>query len=65
MGNIWGILLQTVTVSLTAGLLLLLKGLMADKLSPRWQYGVWPSLVISSRPQESLSRRPMGKMRSL
>lgn len=41
MTNIWDFLLQTMEVSLTAVLLLLVKRLFADKLSPRWQYGVW------------------------
>ena len=35
MSNIWEFLLQTATVSLTAGLLLLLKKLFEDKLPPR------------------------------
>ena len=46
MENIWGMLLQTVIVSLTAALLLLIKRLMVDKLSPRWQYGVWSVLAL-------------------
>ena len=46
MGNIWGVLLQTATVSLIAGMLLLLKWIMADKLSPKWQYGVWSVLAL-------------------
>lgn len=46
MGNIWGILLQTATVSLVAILILVIKKLMADKLSPRWQYGVWIVLAL-------------------
>ena len=46
MENIWGIILQSMTVTLTAVLLLLLKWVMADKLSPRWQYGVWSVLAL-------------------
>ena len=46
MENIWGFLLQTLTVSLVAGLILCLKWLFQDKLSPRWQYGVWIVLVL-------------------
>ncbi len=46
MGNIWGFCLQTLTVSLVAAVLLLLKGLLADKLSPRWQYGIWALLAL-------------------
>lgn len=41
MSNIWEFLLQTLTVSLAAALLLLLKKLFEDKLPPRWQYTVW------------------------
>lgn len=46
MTNIWGFLVQTITVSLVAALLLVVKGLLADKLSPRWQYGVWGVLAL-------------------
>lgn len=41
MYNIWSFFLQTISVSLVVGLILLLKYLFADKLSPRWQYSVW------------------------
>ena len=46
MSNIWEFLLQTLTVSLVAALLLIIKRLMEDKLSPRWQYGVWIVLAL-------------------
>lgn len=46
MVNIWEFLLQTISVSLVAGLLLILKAIFKDKLSPRWQYGVWIILVL-------------------
>ena len=46
MGNIWEFLLQTLTVSLAAAVLLIVKYLLADKLSPRWQYGVWGLLAL-------------------
>lgn len=46
MESIWSFLLQTLTVSLTAAVLLLLKYLLQDKLSPRWQYGVWGILAL-------------------
>ena len=46
MSNIWEFLLQTATVSLTAGLLLLLKKLFEDKLPPRWQYTIWFLLAL-------------------
>lgn len=46
MTDIWGFLVQTMTVSLVAALLLVVKELLADKLSPRWQYGIWGVLVL-------------------
>ena len=46
MDSIWSFLLQTLTVSLTAAVLLVLKRLLQDKLSPRWQYGVWSILAL-------------------
>ena len=46
MGNIWGFLLQTLSVSVVAAVILTLKWLLKDKLSPRWQYSVWIVLVL-------------------
>lgn len=46
MTSIWAFCLQTLTVSLSALLLLLIKRLLADKLSPRWQYGIWVILGL-------------------
>lgn len=46
MCNIWEFLLQTVTLAMVAGILHLVKTLMTDKLSPRWQYGVWAVLAL-------------------
>lgn len=46
MDNIWEFLFQTISVSLVAGFLLAVKWIMADKLSPRWQYGVWIVLAV-------------------
>ena len=46
MENLWEFLLQTLAVSLIAALLLIIKRLMEDKLSPRWQYGVWVILAL-------------------
>lgn len=46
MENIWSFLLQTITVSITAAVLLIAKRLFLDKLSPRWQYGVWAILAV-------------------
>lgn len=47
MTNLWAFLHQTVAVSIVALFLLLLQRLFQDKLSPRWQYGVW--LVLLAR----------------
>lgn len=47
MTNIWSVLLQTVEVSLVAILLLIIKELFRDKLSPSWQYHVWGILFVS------------------
>lgn len=46
MVNIWEFILQTVSVSLVAGLILITKSIFKDKLTPRWQYGIWFLLVI-------------------
>ncbi len=46
MTNIWEFLLQTGTVTVVALLLLLCKRIFADKLSPRWQYGIWCLLAL-------------------
>ena len=46
MYNIWGFFLQTISVSIIAGIILLLKRIFEDKLSPRWQYGIWSLLAI-------------------
>ena len=47
MTNIWGILLQTIEVSLVAILLFIIKELFRDKLSPQWQYHVWGILFVT------------------
>ena len=46
MTNIWGFLNQTVTVSIVAAVLLIIKYLLNDKLSPRWQYGIWSIFAL-------------------
>ena len=46
MTSIWSFLLQTLSVTLVAGLLLLLKHLFTHQLSPRWQYGIWGLLAV-------------------
>ena len=46
MDNLWAFLNQTLALSVTAVLLLLLKKLFEDKLSPRWQYGIWSIFAL-------------------
>ncbi|MBQ8028993.1 MAG: hypothetical protein IJ262_06270 [Clostridia bacterium] len=46
MKNIWEFLLQNISVSLVASFLLIIKAVFKDKLSPRWQYGVWSVLAL-------------------
>ncbi|MBE6641846.1 MAG: M56 family metallopeptidase [Ruminococcaceae bacterium] len=46
MFDIWGFLLQTYTVSGVGALILLIKALFKDKLSPKWQFAVWSVLGI-------------------
>ncbi len=46
MTSIWAFLNQTAAVSLVAGILLLIKALLNDKLSPRWQYGICTIIAL-------------------
>ena len=46
MENIWMFLQQTAAASLVALFLLILQRIFLDKLSPRWQYGVWLVLLL-------------------
>ncbi len=46
MTDSWGFLLQTLTASEAALLLLLVKAMFRDKLSPRWQFGIWSILGL-------------------
>lgn len=46
MTDFWSFLLQTLTASGVAVLLLCVKALFRDKLSPRWQFGVWGILAL-------------------
>ena len=46
MTDLWSFLLQTLNASGAAALLLAIKALFRDKLSPRWQYGVWAILAL-------------------
>ena len=56
MGNIWEFLYQTLTVSIVAAALLFIKWLLRDKLSPRWQYGVWAVLALRALLPASTAR---------
>lgn len=46
MTDFWSFLLQTLTASGVAALLLAVKALLRDKLSPRWQFAVWGILAV-------------------
>lgn len=46
MRDIWSFLLQTLTASGVAVLLLSAKTLLRDKLSPRWQFAAWGVLAL-------------------
>ena len=46
MTDIWSFLLQTLTASGVAVLLLAVKAMFRDKLSPRWQFAVWGVLAV-------------------
>ena len=46
MFDIWSFLLQTLTVSGVAALILLIKALFKDKLPPKWQFAVWAVLGL-------------------
>lgn len=46
MTNIWGFLSQTISVSVVASIIFIVKYFLKDKLSPRWQYGVWCVLIL-------------------
>lgn len=56
MANIWGFLYQTLNVSIVAAVLLLVKWLLRDKLSPRWQYAVWVILALRVLVPADISR---------
>lgn len=56
MTNIWGFLLQTISVSLTVLLLLFIKYLLKDKLSARFQYLVWSVLALRILIPASMTR---------
>ena len=47
MFDLWGFLLQTLTASGVAALLLILKALLRDQLPPKWHFAVWGVLGIA------------------
>ena len=47
MFDIWGFLLQTLSVSGVAALILGVKALFKDKLPPKWQFAVWGVLGLT------------------
>ena len=47
MTDIWSFLLQTLTASGAAVLVLAVKAMFRDKLSPRWQFAVWGVLGLT------------------
>ena len=47
MTDLWSFLLQTLTASGVAVLLLVVKAMFRDKLSPRWQFAVWSVLGLT------------------
>ena len=46
MSDIWSFLLQTLTASGAAVVLLAVKAMLRDKLSPRWQFAAWGVLAL-------------------
>lgn len=46
MRDIWGFLLQTLTASGAAALLVVVKAMFRDKLPPRWQFAAWGILGL-------------------
>ena len=47
MFDIWAFLLQTLTASGVALLILMIKGMFRDKLPPKWQFGIWGVLGVA------------------
>ena len=46
MTDLWSFLLQSLTASAAAALLLLLKALFRDKLPPSWHFAIWGVLGL-------------------
>lgn len=57
MSDIWSFLLQTLTASGAAAVLLAVKAMLRDKLSPRWQFAVWGVLALVLLVPASLGGR--------
>ena len=57
MGTIWAFLLQTLTASEAAVLLLLVKTIFRDKLTPRWQFSAWGVLALVLLVPAGVGRR--------
>ena len=47
MFDIWAYLLQTLTASGVALLILMIKRMFRDKLPPKWQFGIWGVLGVA------------------
>ncbi len=47
MTNIWGFVVQTAEITVMAGIIIFLKTIMKDKLSARWQYGIWTIMAAA------------------
>ena len=63
MGNIWGMLLQGITVSFTAILLLVIKRVMADKENPiNNKLNAYGTAVIKALPFNNLAYSFSGKV---
>lgn len=57
MSDIWAFLLQTLTASGVAVLLLAVKGMFRDKLPPRWQFAIWGVLGLTLAIPAGIGRR--------
>lgn len=62
MVNIWEFLIQTAAISLVIGVLLAVKRLFSDKLSPRWQYAIWGILALQILIPVSFQRSILGSL---
>ncbi len=61
MFNLYSFLYYTVSLSVLALFLLMVKAIFLDKLSPRWQYGVWSLLALRALlPLDGMGRELTG-----